>query len=949
MGVSRPFAGKYGLSSAPLFPPQNHSLLPQTLINRLLFRYAPFRLLTACRTVNTHPKNVRTTAETAALRSQQVPILYASIPVSLLGNALIALILAGIQSQVLAASALLIWLTVLGVALAFRWLLLLRYRKASQPEPDLWLRRFRLSMLATGVAWGLASILTFPVNTLPHQAFLAFAIAGLTAGANTTLSVDRQSLLAFTLPTLIGLITRLLTAGTTMHIAMAAMVMLYLLFTDMIARRTHAAIVENILLRHAGTLREQALRSSMERMKQAQQIAHLGSFEWDLRNNTLQWSDEHFRLWGLPPHSTTPSQALFLRGIHPDDTDKVAQTIGNARRSRQRYTLNHRVVWPDGSERYMQNRGEVVTDTVGNAVAIKGTVQDITERRQTEEDLRIAAIAFESLEGIVITDTQKLILKVNRAFTHITGYSSAEAIGNPLGALLKSSYHDSDFYRQLWQTLDNEGSWQGEIWSSRKNGEAFPAALNLTSVTAKDGVTSHYVATFFDITEQKKSAALIHNLAFYDPLTELPNRRQMQDKLQFALLAGLKHHQHGALLFIDLDKFKELNDTKGHHIGDLLLVEIAKRMKRCVGNDDTVSRQGGDEFVVILTHLSDDFDEATAQAEQVAEKIRDAINQPFNLQGQDHYSSTSIGISLFRHNEFSVDELLLRADTAMYQAKRCGRNTIRFFDPTTHAAMEVRIGLEADLRTALLNNEFSLYYQIQTLDSGYITGAEALLRWHHPEQGLIAPVKFIPLTEEIGLITEIGYWTLETACIQLKAWADNPATAHLQLSVNVSPRQFHQDQFVEKVSAIITNTGIDASKLKLELTESLVLDDMNDTIKKMNRLKKMGVQFSLDDFGTGYSSLSYLTQLPLDQLKIDKSFVHNLTLKNADNVIVQTIIGMAITLGLDVIAEGVETAEQAAFLKANYCYHYQGYLFGKPVPLAEFEAALADMPPIKQD
>jgi len=511
--------------------------------------------------------------------------------------------------------------------------------------------------------------------------------------------------------------------------------------------------------------------------------------------------------------------------------------------------------------------------------------------------------------------------------------------------MLKSDRQDAKFYQGMWERLGRDRFWQGEIWNTRKDGEVFPGWLSITAVTDEESRVTHYIATFTDITRQKQAENTIHNLAFYDPLTTLPNRRLLQDRLQHRLASSARNQRHGAILFIDLDNFKELNDTKGHDVGDLLLVEVAGRLQACVRSADTVARQGGDEFVIILDDMSTETEQAAVQAETIADKIRSAINQPFMLQGYEYHGSPSIGISLFRGHENTVDELLKRADNAMYQAKRSGRNAIRFFDPATHAAMEVRIALETDLRRAVPENQLRLYYQMQVDHTGHILGAEVLLRWQHPERGLVPPLHFIPLAEESGLILSIGHWVLQTACVKLKAWESDPIARHLQLAVNVSARQFRQADFVEQVCAVLDATAIDPARLKLELTESLVLDNVNDTIVKMQALKDIGVSFSMDDFGTGYSSLAYLSQLPLDQVKIDQSFVRNIGVKNTDAVIVQTIIGMANNLGLNVIAEGVETLEQRDFLERNGCPNYQGYLFGRPVPVGEFESSLLEMNP----
>lgn len=436
---------------------------------------------------------------------------------------------------------------------------------------------------------------------------------------------------------------------------------------------------------------------------------------------------------------------------------------------------------------------------------------------------------------------------------------------------------------------------------------------------------------------QKRAEEEIERLAFYDPLTNLPNRRLLYDRLQQAIVANARHANHGAALFIDLDNFKTLNDTKGHNVGDLLLIEVAHRLQGCVREGDTVARLGGDEFVVILNGLSDDTAQASAHVEKVGNKMLTAISQPYFLEGFEHHCSASMGIGLFRHQEKTAEELLRYTDTALYQAKRGGRNTLLFYDPTMQTALEQRAALENDLRCALVEDQFMLYYQMQINNSGQIIGAEVLMRWQHPRRGVVSPMEFIPLAEETGLILAIGKWVIETTCAQLKHWESDPHKSALQLAVNVSARQFHQADFVEQVDQAIRRHGINSNRLKLELTESLVLDDIEDTIVKMHQLKEIGISFSLDDFGTGYSSLYYLTKLPIDQLKIDQSFVRNIGLTQSDAVIVQTIIGMAINLKIESIAEGVETEDQRAFLEAHGCHVYQGYLYSRPIPRAEFE------------
>ncbi len=562
--------------------------------------------------------------------------------------------------------------------------------------------------------------------------------------------------------------------------------------------------------------------------------------------------------------------------------------------------------------------------------------RDITLPKLNERDLRIANTAIESQEAIIITDTHNRILRVNSAFTRMTGFNPEEVIGKTT-ALLKSGRHDKTFYRKMWGILKRDKFWQGEVWDRRKNGQIYPKWLTIKAVTDPDGQINHYVGAFTDLSEHKEAEQAIHRLAFYDPLTDLPNRRLLLDRLEQALNSSARTGHYSAILLIDLDHFKVINDTKGHAIGDLLLLEMAKRLKSCVRHEDTVARLGGDEFVIMLETLGTDESQAAATADKIGEKILESVTQPCLLAGYEYHGSLSIGISLFMGHESSSDEIIKHADAAMYQAKNSGRSTLRFFDPHMQAALELRLTMESELRHALPDNQLKLYYQVQVDTSNRLLGAEALLRWDHPQRGLISPDRFIPMAEDSGLILPIGDWVLRTACLQLKAWEHHPLTQNLMVAVNVSARQFRQPDFVERVCKVLEDTGANASRLKLELTESLVLHSVHETIERMEELKLLGIRFSMDDFGTGYSSLSYLKRLPLSQLKIDQSFVRDIATDAGNAVIVQTIIGMANSLGLNVIAEGVETEEQRAHLERYGCPAYQGYLFGKPVPIEEFE------------
>jgi diguanylate cyclase (GGDEF)-like protein/PAS domain S-box-containing protein len=625
-----------------------------------------------------------------------------------------------------------------------------------------------------------------------------------------------------------------------------------------------------------------------------------------------------------------------LDRVHPDFHAIV--------RSRLKQYLDSGAAAPLLEEKFLKLDGTVIDVEVqgtpivyDGAPAIRVAMRDISDRKQAEEAQRIAATAFEAQQGMFITDELKVILRVNKAFTEITGYSAEEALGST-PALLASGRHDAAFYATVWDSLQRSGSWQGEIWNRRKSGEVFPEWLTISAVQGADGRATHYVAAFNDISLRKRTEDQINNLVFYDPLTRLPNRRLLLDRLDQALHASTRHARKNALLFVDLDNFKMLNDTLGHSQGDALLVQVADRLKTCIREGDTVARLGSDEFVLMLEDLSEDEIEAAIQAEVVAEKVLGAVVANFTLDGRAHHGTCSIGITLFGGPALEGREQpLKRAELAMFQAKSAGRNTLRFFDAPMQAEVSARAALEADLREAVRKQQFALHYQPQVVEAGRISGVEALVRWHHPQRGMVSPGEFISLAEETGLILPIGQWVLDAACNQLAAWAVYPAMAHMTMAVNVSARQFNQNGFVDGVLTTLAHTGAKPNLLKLELTESMLVDDVEAVIAKMDALKVRGVSFSLDDFGTGYSSLAYLKRLPFDQLKIDQSFIRNIVTDSNDSAIAKMVIVLAESLGLGVIAEGVETVTQRDFLASQGCHAYQGYLFSKPIPAGDFE------------
>jgi len=568
-----------------------------------------------------------------------------------------------------------------------------------------------------------------------------------------------------------------------------------------------------------------------------------------------------------------------------------------------------------------------------------GFVRDLTEHKKNIEELRISAITFNSQDAIIITDAEIKTLRVNKKVLDITGYKSRELIGiEP--SLLSSNVQSEQFYADMWRKIEAVGSWEGELWDKRKNGDAFPLQIAITAIRDAKSRVTNYVFSFSDITATKRDADAIHRLAFFDPLTHLPNRRALIERVAQALIAGESHGKTLAVLFVDMDNFKDINDALGHQLGDRILMETARRLRRCMRSDDTVARIGSDEFAVVVKNLDLNVETAKAEVEVVAAKILTTLNSSYRLDEQEIHGGASIGVAIASHCQIPVEELFKQADIGLYQAKSSGRNKMCFFDP----AMEQTVTLQAQLANALhgavQDQQFELYYQIQVDSEHSVVGAEALIRWEHPQLGFVSPNDFIPLAEASGLILPIGRWVLDNACAQLKRWQSDTRTCWLSVAINISPRQFHQSDFVETVLQAIAKFDISPSSLKLELTETVILDNTSETVEKMHQLKRAGVEFALDDFGTGYSSLSYLTQLPLSQLKMDQSFVRNIGLTEGDDIIVQTIIVMAKSLGIRVIAEGVETEAQCSFLKNLGCPLFQGYLFSKPVPVAEFEKLL---------
>jgi diguanylate cyclase (GGDEF)-like protein/PAS domain S-box-containing protein len=683
---------------------------------------------------------------------------------------------------------------------------------------------------------------------------------------------------------------------------------------------------------------KKVLKESELRWKFAIEGAGDGVWDWNIQTGEVQYSMLWKSMLGYSDEDILPTEDEWIRLMDPDDLENVAMTMQDYLDGKNdSYVVEYRLRCKDNQYKWILARGEIVNFSEdGKPLRMLGTHTDISDRKVVEAELKIAATAFESQEGMFITDAENVILRVNHAFTDMTGYTSEEAVGKT-PRLISSGRHDAAFYEEMWGSLTNQYAWKGEIWNRRKNCEIYPGHINITAVKDDKGNVTNYVASFTDITLRKAAENEIQNLAFYDPLTGLPNRRLLLDRLQQSTAHNARSQQGVAVLFLDLDYFKTVNDTLGHDVGDLLLRQVALRLESCVRDCDTVARLGGDEFVIILENLSEHVFEAASQTEEVGQKILAKLNMPYQLAGHEYHSTLSIGAVMINNRNQAPEESLKQADIAMYHAKKAGRNTLRFFDPEMQASINLHAQTKRELYEALEKQQFVLYYQAQVGNNGNFVGAEALLRWNHPTRGLVKAQEFISQAEESDLILHIGMWVLKTACAQLQSWQQNPATCDLELSVNISAKQLHQVDFFSQLEALVHQYAINPLKLKLELNESALFGDIANTIGMMHKLKKTGIRFSLDDFGAGNYFLQYLKQLPICQLKIDQSFVRDIVEDSNDEVVVKTIVAMADTLNLNVIAEGVETKEQQQLLVKSGCMNFQGYLFSKPIPIKDFQ------------
>ncbi|MES9993118.1 MAG: EAL domain-containing protein [Candidatus Thiodiazotropha sp.] len=912
----------------------------------------------------------------AHVHADQVHLVYGNIPLALGISLLNSFILVYLLWPVLSSARLIIWLMATGLISLFRLMLAFWFKRIQPDERHMesWSKWALAGALLAGLGWGAASYFLFAVDSLPHQVFLAFVISGTTAGAVTTLSARRSAIIGFILLATLPLAYRFFHAGHDFNLAMSLMVILFALMTIAIALRFYRNLTEMLTERHRrkkAQQRDGARNRVLELLSNGAQLDKI--LEMIIRDVerdnpqmfcTILLLDEDGKrlLFGAAP-SLPDSFNLYTQGL---EVGLGVASSGTAAYKGERVIAEDLLIHPYWSEyRGMVMKAglrscwaEPVFSSTGRLLgtfavyhrqphvpneqelatvehAVKLAAISI-ERNQTGEALRLAASVYHNTsEAMMITDEKNHIVAINPAFTEVTGYEEEEVLGKDPG-MLASETHDTAFFRGLWDTLNDTGEWQGEIRNRRKNGDEFVEWLTINTIYDNQGKLTRRVSLFSDITERKQADALIWRQANYDTLTQLPNRRLFTDRLEQGIKIAHRENLYLALLFIDLDRFKEVNDTLGHHMGDLLLSEAAQRIRSSVRESDTVARLGGDEFTVILNELHD-----ASQSEGIAQKIIETLSQPFQLQDEHVFVSASIGITVYPEDALLAGELLKNADQAMFAAKQNGRNRVNYFTKSMQESAQQRMRLVCDIHQALEQDQFSIFYQpIVALASGRIHKAEALLRWRHPQQGFISPADFIPVAEETGSIHEIGKRVVMEAAQRIETWRST-YYPNLQISINKSPVQFMSEGMVkDDLLEYLQQHNISPQGIMIEITEGVLLKATANIDEKLRQLRDARIEVAIDDFGTGYSSLAYLKRFDIDYLKLDKSFVQNLESDENDRTLSEAIVVMAHKLGIRVIAEGVESEAQRAILKRINCDYAQGFLFAKPMPADEFELLL---------
>ncbi|MCB1627378.1 MAG: EAL domain-containing protein [Xanthomonadales bacterium] len=687
------------------------------------------------------------------------------------------------------------------------------------------------------------------------------------------------------------------------------------------------------------------LQLGEERLRMTLEAVQAGAWVWDRAAGTALWSHEHYQMFEIDAEGDTVDNETWRQRIHPADLPAVERSIEIAVEKGRPMDIEYRVQLPQKGERWMHSRGNVIRDERGDVTGMVGIVLDVSERHTSEDRLRLSAAVIDATrDGVLVTDLTPAIRSVNRAFCEITGYAESEVLGQD-PRLLDSGRHDGAMVERLLQRLQEQGYWQGELWIRDKLGAAHPEWTTINAVRDEQGRVQHYVAVLTDVSRLKQTEERLQRLAHFDPLTDLPNRLLAQSRLDQCLRRADPERDRIAVLFIDLDGFKTVNDSLGHDLGDQLLVGIAKRFDAQLGENHMLARLGGDEFLLVIESI-----DSPAEAALAAQNLLQVFDEPYFLPGgHEVYASASVGIALYPSDGRQSGDIIRNADTAMYQAKASGRSTYQFYTAELTRTANERLALHGQLRRALLNDEFQLYYQpLMRVSDGAVIGVEALVRWFPPGGGMVLPARFIGVTEETGLILPLGDWVLRNACRQMVQWQAEGLSG-LRLAVNLSARQLQQPGVVWQLQDVLEETGLAAASLELELTESSLMEGGEQAVDTLVALRALGVTLAIDDFGTGYSSLAYLKRFPVHTLKIDRSFVEDLSARSSEGEIAAAIIALSRSLRLDVLAEGVERSEQLDFLQRHGCDYYQGYMASRPLPAEQMAQWLREHRPVFHD
>ena len=896
------------------------------------------------------------------LNFEKLKFLYIHSGVNVASGMVFTIIIAFILNSLVPQEQLTYWVIAnLGISF-IGFLLLNRAKRLTYETSNTFNWMVCISFLLSGIFFGYIGIVAMQYGLFVHQAFVLLILGGLVSVAIGSYAVNLRLFLLYSLPMLTPMIVMLFMQENELQYLMGIVSLLFYLMMLFSAIRVNKSIVTALmgqfenedLVKYLSDTKKRVeslnknlkveineridaqhdLELVTQRLTEAQRISSMGNFEFNLESKRLWFSRELYELHGLD-NSIDMNLDIFFSVVDKKDAQLLKSLIDDCVRNRDIFSIDYKVILKNGDVRKLHVQTKMLKDEKRDTYVLAGAVQDVTAQRKKDDELFLAAKVFEGVhDAVIVTDNRFNILTVNSAFSAITGRNKEDVIGTS-DVVLAEYLKDDKFVREFHDSITANGFWKGEMSGFSRKGENFTQRSNVSVVKNPQGQIIHYIELFSDITREKKAEERLRYLVHYDSLTDLPNRELLSNRLSKAVQKQKRNGKLVAILLFDMDNFKLVNDTLGHIAGDGMLRLVAQRLKSLIRESDTLSRLGGDEFCILLDDI-----ENISIISAMAQKILSSFEAPFIIESKELFITVSIGISIYPENALDVSTLIKQADTAMYRAKDYGKNTYQFFTDKMDESSYERLMIEGHLRRALEDEELELYYQPKVeLCTGKIVGAEALLRWNHPEMGMVSPDRFIAIAEDTGLIVPIGAWVMDEAISQTKIWIDNGHNK-FHMAINVSGRQFKTESIIELVDIALKKYDVSSTNIEVELTESVLMDEKDKILKTLTTLRDNGISIAIDDFGTGYSSLSYLKMFPLTTLKIDKSFIDDLSDGSDDAEIVSATIKMAKSLNMKVVAEGVETVEQLNFLQKEHCDVIQGYYYSPPVPVHKFEELL---------